>query len=68
MKKRQYEHVLDRMIDLFKYGTRREKELENELAKTKAALYHIEQCYLDALTEIKELRDDLYREIGSTSS
>lgn len=68
MMKIQYDHALDRMLDLFKFGRRREKELENELVKTKERLYHMEQCYLDALAEIKELRDDLYQEIGSTSS
>lgn len=43
-------------------------ELDLQLAKAKEDLRHMEQCYLDAKNEIAQLRGDLYREIGSTSS
>jgi hypothetical protein len=66
--KHKYSHALDRMLDLFKFGRCREKELESELAETKKKLYRMEQCYLDALDEIRELRDDLYQKLGSTGS
>lgn len=68
--KQKYDYALDRMIDLLRFGMSRERELELELelAKAKKDLRHMEECYLDAKTEIAQLRSDLYREIGSTSS
>lgn len=63
-----YNHALERIIDLFRFGMSRERELELKLEKVKEDLRHMEQCYLDAKNEIAQLRGDLYREIGSTSS
>lgn len=65
---RKYGHALARMIDLLRFGKRREDELAQELKKAKEDLRHMTKCYLDAKAEIAQLRGDLYQEIGSTSN
>ena len=59
--KRQYDHALRRMYQLFEIGVKREAELEAKVTRLQGIVY-------EQGRELTELRSELYAKLGSTSA